>query len=502
VLASRAGTPYAPSGHGVVVGPEIGGRYTAASPAAETAISSAPRSLPHPPDYAWEPQPKAQALVNEWAASFLAACPFAATLSDRMTHATGTRFRDWIDFIELPAGEHLESRVLDAGFTMKREDGGRLYEHDGGLFPQVVLSATEHVQLGIKVDSVSDFLAAWSITNDYAIEGEPFAAMRRVPVACEPHATMWAVERHGCRTLCAEPTDAPRCLNAMKHFEALRRRKREWDTDVQAWARLDLLVDAAIADLGGDHACDLFFRAERDYWQRRNRAARVQKARQDELGLGWANHDHHTYRSSREGFSSLIAVLERLGFVCRERFYAGAEAGWGAQVLEQPECRLVIFADVDLSESEVAGDFAHTGLEPAEALGTVGLWVGLHGESMLQAGLHHLECQFDFEGLRDQLKSAGVGTMPPFTSLPYLRQAFTEGERWPVAETRLLRLLEAGLITPMQANQFRMQGAIGSHLENLERHDGYKGFNQHGVSDIIGRTDPRRQIVEGELLGA
>jgi hypothetical protein len=35
-------------------------------------------------------------------------------------------------------------------------------------------------------------------------------------------------------------------------------------------------------------------------------------------------------------------------------------------------------------------------------------------------------------------------------------------------------------------------GAIGSHLENLERNDGYKGFNQTGVSDIIARTDPRK----------
>ena len=36
--------------------------------------------------------------------------------------------------------------------------------------------------------------------------------------------------------------------------------------------------------------------------------------------------------------------------------------------------------------------------------------------------------------------------------------------------------------------------ALGSHLENLERNDGFKGFNQQGVSDIIARTDPRRQL--------
>ena len=51
----------------------------------------------------------------------------------------------------------------------------------------------------------------------------------------------------------------------------------------------------------------------------------MQNARQDKLGLGWANHDHHTYRSSRRHFARLIAIFEKLGFVCRERFYAGAK---------------------------------------------------------------------------------------------------------------------------------------------------------------------------------
>jgi hypothetical protein len=245
-----------------------------------------------------------------------------------------------------------------------------------------------------------------------------------------------------------------------------------------------------------DRACDLFFAAERDYWQRRNRAARVQKARQDRLGLGWANHDHHTYRSSRAAFVPLIAFLEKLGFRLRERFYAGADAGWGAQVLEQPVAGITIFADVDMSPEELMGDFAHTPLPPRRALGTVGLWCALHGEAFLQAGMHHLECQFDWHALREQLEAeAAIRTMDPFTAFPFLRQAFTEGERWAVAPARIEALLAAGQVTPDQAAQFRAQGAIGSHLENLERNDGYKGFNQKGVSEIIARTDPRRQTV-------
>jgi hypothetical protein len=238
----------------------------------------------------------------------------------------------------------------------------------------------------------------------------------------------------------------------------------------------------------------LFFEAEREYWQSRNHAARVQYERQSRLGLGWANHDHHTYRSSRPAFRHLIATLEQMGFHCRERFYAGREAGWGAQVLEQPECRVVIFADVDMSPEELMGDFSHDPLPERDELGTVGLWCELHGEAFLEAGMHHLEAQFDFDAAREQLAAAGVKTMAPFTDFSFLRQAFTQGETWPVAPERIERLLARGRITAEQADGFRREGAVGSHLEILERNDGYKGFNQTGVSEIISRTDPRRMI--------
>jgi hypothetical protein len=214
--------------------------------------------------------------------------------------------------------------------------------------------------------------------------------------------------------------------------------------------------------------------------------------------MGWANHDHHTYRSSRECFADLVAVLELLGFVCRERFYAGRTAGWGAQVLEQPDCGIVIFADVDLSPEEVAGDFAHEPLPPRDTLGTVGLWCRLHGEAFLQAGMHHLECQFDFDAAREQLRAAGVETMKPFTDMPFLRQAFSKGELWPVDPRRIEAVLSEGLISPEDAERFRTAGALGSHMEVLQRDEGYKGFNQSGIDEIILKTDPRQAVAAAQ----
>jgi hypothetical protein len=187
-----------------------------------------------------------------------------------------------------------------------------------------------------------------------------------------------------------------------------------------------------------------------------------------------------------------MSMFKRLGFELRERFHAGAHAGWGAQILEHPVTGIVIFADLDLAPEEATEDFSQQVLPELPRPGTVGLWVALHGESILEAGMHHLEAQFDFDALRDQIKAeAGIETMPPFSNFPFLRQAFTAGERWPVAKLRGDRALAQGWIDTEQHQKFLREGALGSHLENLERREGYKGFNQQAVSAIIAATDPR-----------
>jgi hypothetical protein len=81
--------------------------------------------------------------------------------------------------------------------------------------------------------------------------------------------------------------------------------------------------------------------------------------------------------------------------------------------------------------------------------------------------------------------------MKPFSDFDFLRQAFTEGERWPVPPDRLNALRSQGFITADQYAQFKRDGALGSHLENLQRHGGFKGFNQKSVSVVIAATDPR-----------
>lgn len=450
-------------------------------------------------EFQWKIEPMAGAWVKSAMAAALVDLPWTVEFASRLEHSAGVRMIDLLDTVFLGQGSDRLQMALDAGWIESnavelKGQHFKGYQHPGGLFPTIAvyddIKANE-IWLSMRVEFVADFLAANDLTRD--IHGTPWAPYRYAMIEeAEGQGTFAVAERHG--RLGFSTSAGPDVLDVLEVYETFRTRLRDCKDDGEAIEHTMKLVEQGIAKIGRDYTCDRFFAAERDFWQRRNRAAQFQKIRQDQLGMGWANHDHHTYRSSRKYFRALVALWEMLGLHCRERFYAGIEAGWGAQVMEQPMTGIITFNDVDLSPEELTGDFSHDGLCEGDPLKTVGLWCGLHGESVTLAGMHHLEGTFNFAALRDQMESqAGIRTMKPFTDFPFLKQAFTEGERWSVQENRIQRLLDSKLITLEQASYFRKEGAIGSHLENLERNDGFKGFNQKGVSEIITATDPRLQ---------
>jgi len=446
--------------------------------------------------FKWECQPAAENFVSGKVDALLSKIPQAAVLAERLKDEASVRFIDMVDTILLHRDDAQIDAIRAAGWTRQNESAGfTILTNELGLFPPIAINTQQPrgtVCIDLKVEFVSDFLAANDLQRD--VVGEPLSQMRSAVLHEKDGFTLAAIERHGLRGYSPDLSIKP--ADVLSVLEAFRLRPRFVENDVDAFKATQDLIDNGIAKIGRPYTCDLFFAAEREYWMKRNRAARAQKSRQDRRGIGWANHDHHTYRSSREAFPMLVSVFEKLGFHCRERFYAGLEAGWGAQVMEEPVTGIITFNDVDMSPQELMGDFSHEGFSgKPDKLGTVGLWCGLHGEAFLQAGMHHLEAQFDFDHLRDHLEiEAGVKTMKPFTDFEYLTQAFTEGERWKVDRNRIENLLKTNHITQEQAEQFRVDGAIGSHLENLERNQGFKGFNQKGVSEIIAATDPRKQM--------
>jgi hypothetical protein len=339
------------------------------------------------------------------------------------------------------------------------------------------------------VENLADFLQATGFQAE--IEGEPLSSYRCARLEAGKEVALLAVERRGSADM--EPGRSPEGYlpTYLSALELWQTRRRIGDDEDLLWEEACQRADQLVTRLGTDLAAHIVCLGERRYWLSRNFAGRLQQGRQATLGLGWANHDHHTFRSSRRHFRRLVEFFLRLGFENRERFYAGEEAGWGAQVMENPRAGLALFLDVDLAPEEVATDFSREELPEREELGTVGLWCALHGDSIFDAGMHHLAALFDFDRLAADLAGHGVEYMAPFSDFPYLRQAFSVAERWPVDPERVARLVQDRGITGEQGGKFLAQGAVGSHLENIQRREGYKGFNRKNVSAIIRWTDPR-----------
>jgi hypothetical protein len=447
----------------------------------------------------WKCEPESEALIELAIQETKERNGFLKGLEKEIREGCSSELISFLDHAKCPYTSEWESKLIQAGFVPLEKYGETIHFYQpAATLPHLVLDKkSRDFELFISVESIAQFLMVRGL--DRLIDGTPFGSYRRALVSEEKGSKVWVVERRG--EVACEPVQESsgkletylKCKERwMSRPRSLKGEEQEIETSLE-------LAQEFASKLGKARAACLVLECERAYWQAKNRAGQLQKNRQDAIGMGWANHDHHTFRSSRKHFMKLVTLFETLGFACRERFYAGEEAGWGAQVMENPEARSVLFLDVDLSPEEIAIDFAHHPFPERHQLGTIGLWCSLHGDSIGKGGMHHLEAQFDFGHLTEALKKLGIDMMDPFSNFSYLKQAFTKGEVWPVDPERVQHLLTEKKITKEQAERFLSYGAIGSHMENLQRKEGYKGFNQKNVSLIIKKTDPRALIHESGL---
>jgi hypothetical protein len=438
-------------------------------------------------NYDWDLHPDAERLLQKEINRFLRNNKYATKLAKAMKDKTSTRFFDWIDHMVIPESRVDEKILKKLGFKLLSQNtpiNTKAFKHHGTIWFPILITQEDITEIALKPENIEHIAKK-------GIKGRKYAPLRKAILKKEGQFILSAVERRGTSDFIVK--DTTDIADYKKAYQTFAKRKRKFKTDKEGLKEVKKLTKKVLKKLSPSRTADAFFRNERAYWESRNGAGKLQKKRQDSLGLGWGNHDHHTYRSSREHFVRLMEIFELMGYFTRERFYAGEKAGWGAQVLEHPDCDIVVFADTDITKAEKDRDFAHLGLKHQNKLGTVGLWIGLHGESILQSGLHHLEARFDFHKLSNDLNKKKSRVMKPFSNFPFLKQAFTEGERWDVEKSRVDKLLKENSITQAQHDEFLNEGAIGSHLENLQRKQGFKGFNQTSVSAIIKITDPRKQ---------
>src|ERR1043166_111814 len=275
---------------------------------------------------------EAESYVLNALESFQRSNDFARDLSGRMATETGTLLLDWVDHMVLPA--KMENQMHEMGFQLEPVEasaGDRVFWHPEAMLPRLILRQTDETIVALRVDSIEAFKTAHHLQE--RPEGAVDSRFRRLTVSQSQKTRLDVIERRGYRGYVPQPVFDVSALNKARALWHKRARTFEDDTDGfrQTLSVLNRVLELVDRDL----ACALVFEEERAFWQSRNRAGQVQKDRQDKPGLGWANHDHHTFRSSREPFVDLMRALEMLGFERRERYYAGAQAGWGAQILEQ-----------------------------------------------------------------------------------------------------------------------------------------------------------------------
>lgn len=441
-------------------------------------------------EFLWHKYPEAWQKLQGQIEKYKEMHPGINELSHRLYTTAGARLIDYIDYLVVDS-ESWVNDLLHMGYTRN----GMLFTHQAALLPQVVLS-TDSIKktnngIAIKVDNIAHFLMAHGLTRPTEIEGGTGSGFRRSEVFSVHGVSLWVVERRQAGIMQPVPRQPGYLRLYERTLDNWLTRPRFFTDEKAAMEHTLALAERQVMEAGKDLAAYLFFEAERRYWLSRNRAAGVLKYYLDRVGVGWAGHDHHTFRSSRKNFSKLLKFFTTLGFQLRERFFAGEEAGWGAQVVEHPVIGITLFLDVDLTADELDIEFLSHGLPEQAKVGTIGLWCALHGDSIFESGLHHLAVLADFEQLTTVMAKENVKMMKPFSTIPYLRQAFTHGEMWPVEDHRLQKLLKNDIISPESAKKFASYGAVGSHVENIQREDGYKGFSQKEVSQIIKETNPQ-----------
>ena len=439
---------------------------------------------------AWPRCPEAAHFFEDQFGAFANANVIIADLATQLHDHAGVDIRTLVDHWIFPREPEVLTILEECGMVSSDVNGELVWEHPAGRLPRVRTAPEIYCpRLALAVEDIDAFLDTHTILSTTRL-GDVDSAYEEAHCPI-PHGELVVVARRGYRgfTPGSMTMNYRAALAEVRHAFDMRDRSGD---EAEAIARASRLFGEAVDKVGLGRAVDEFFAAERRFYMTRNGASRWQYGRQQDLGIGWANHDHHTYRSSRASFRAILELWDVMGFDARERFYAGADAGWGAQVLEHPISRVVIFCDVDKTPEELGIDLLHTQLPESDQLGTIGLWCALHGSSIGAAGMHHLECEFDFAYTNSLLTSNGHPTMKPFTDLPMLKQAFTEPEMWKIDPARHVALVAAGQKTIEARAKFVKDGAAGSHMEALQRWEGFKGFNKTGISSIIKETDARR----------
>ncbi len=220
----------------------------------------------------------------------------------------GVDIHTLVDHWVLPWTTEEVGQLCHLGLTRTVTNAGEtVWEHPQARLPRVRLrNGLPAPRLALAVEDVSLFLQQNGLTPE-RIEGAPDSSYQTA-LCPLPSGELRVVARRGDRGFQPGTLDDAQRLALAQVRLAFENRKRSGD-EAEVIAEAGRLFNEAAEQVGPNRAVDEFFAAERIYYAARNAAARWQHGRQQTIGLGWANHDHHTYRSSREGFRALDGAM-------------------------------------------------------------------------------------------------------------------------------------------------------------------------------------------------
>ena len=230
----------------------------------------------------WEPQPAAAAFVQRQLDLALQSNHWAQSLQSKLRLKSGTRLIDWLDHLILSSGAEL----LDVGYEF--DSHRQAYVHTGGLFPQIVVDETLSAPLmAIKVESIEEFVSANSAELQcVGVEGAAGAVWRMAFLQGEEGSAFRIVERCGYAGLDAslQTSDVVSTDLIELSLQSFRARLRSYEDPEASFLDAKRRFDENAQRVGPQRACCLFFQSEREFWQFKNDAAKIQLQRQSRLG--------------------------------------------------------------------------------------------------------------------------------------------------------------------------------------------------------------------------
>ncbi|MBI5141733.1 MAG: hypothetical protein HZA20_06015 [Nitrospirae bacterium] len=376
--------------------------------------------------FVWEEYPETEAMV---ASLIREACEKSEEIN-RVTHQissrTFSRISDWIESFTLSGALMYEIERL--GYRLWTTIyGQKIFIHPRGCFPALrVFPGPVQVVRGItlKIESLTVFRHLGGFYGE--LDGTPGSGYSRILLSDTGGTLLFAAEKNADMWM-PEEMDSSGVQDIMEARELILKRRRAFDRGEDGWKYTERIINRVIGLVGRDRCASMFLDSERRIWEVCCPAAMALKSLHDKLGLGWGNHDHHVFRSSRKNFHHLIAIFELMGFGRRERFLRGADANeWGVQALEQPSIGAVALVELDASRDEMNDEILEGGLDELKTPGVVGKWVGERGESIFGGYMHRLALRYDYDELRRNLPSLGLDISEPYAGAPSVRQALMQ----------------------------------------------------------------------------